>query len=85
MSTEPPSMSLRAYFKEAIAEAKKPSSERGAIFHCCGIDPSWFEPRQGRKAEGRLAHMNDDWVDDLSESELKLQLALFIMNMYRQR
>ena len=70
---------LRAYFKEAVAEARKSPSKRGAIFHCCSINQSWF----GKK--GDLAYLTDEFIDNLGLDEVKLRLALFIMRMYQQR
>ena len=70
---------LRAFFKEAVAEAKKPSVERGAIFHCCAISPSWFEKK------GDLAYLTDEYIDNLKLDEVKQRLPLFIMRMYQQR
>lgn len=70
---------IREYFLEAIAEAKKPHSERGAILHCCAIPSDWFNGKHPKKAN------LEEEVKKMSEDELKLQLALFLMSCYMQR
>lgn len=73
-------MDIREYFKEAIAEAKKPSKERGAIIYSCSIPAQrWF----GK--DGIYRFLTDEYIDAMPEDELKLKLATFIANCYRQR
>lgn len=73
-------MDIREYFKEAVAEAKRPSSERGGIFHSCSISEGWFTSKHGH-----YRHLTDTYIDNLPEDKLKQELALFIAYCYRQR
>ena len=75
--------SLRQYFKDVVAEAKRHSSERGeqngGVLHSCTIPQSWFAK------SGPYHHLTDYSIDNMQLGHLKMQLALFIANCYRQR
>lgn len=76
---------VRQFFKDVIAEAKRPWQQRGeqagGVIHSCSIPTDWFNA----KKRGVYASYTDEFIDQLPLQECKFRLALFIANCYRQR
>lgn len=75
--------SIYQFFKDVVAEAKRPSDQRGisvgGVLHSCSIPDGWF----GKK--GTKLYLTDQYINSLKVDECRVQLALFIQACYQQR
>ena len=72
--------SVRQFFKDVVAEAKLPSSQRGhttptGVLHSCSISPT----------HPSLKLYTDQYIDSLSPIDCKRHLTLFLVYCYRQK
>lgn len=68
-------ITLREFYKQSVNDVKTRSNS----MYYSSLSLREFEKK------GKYSHLTDEWIDNLSEEDLKKSLTFFIADCFRQR